>query len=83
MATLTIRALDEAVHRGIQTQAARNGRSMEAEVRQTLSNLYGQPPLGEVLLRKAQQFRDDTGGVCLDLPQRDAPRIPDLSDGRS
>jgi plasmid stability protein len=37
MATLTIRNLDDKVKRALQIRAARNGRSMEAEVRALVS----------------------------------------------
>jgi plasmid stability protein len=36
MATLTIRGLDDEVHRRLRVRAAENGRSMEAEVRAVL-----------------------------------------------
>jgi plasmid stability protein len=39
MATITIRNLDEKVKRKLQVRAALNGRSMEAEVREVLSEL--------------------------------------------
>ena len=37
MAVLTIRQVDDAVHKAIREQAARNGRSVEAEVRAILT----------------------------------------------
>jgi plasmid stability protein len=39
MATLTIRNLDESVKRELRMRAARNGRSMESEVRELLSEV--------------------------------------------
>lgn len=82
MATLTIRNVDDATRRRIQLRAARNGRSMEAEVREALSGLYGQASFGDALLTATRRFRDDVGGVELELPPRSTPRVPDLSDGQ-
>ena len=41
MAILNVRNLPDHVHRNIRIRAARNGRSMEAEVRTLLINLFG------------------------------------------
>jgi plasmid stability protein len=41
MATITIRNLDETVKRKLQVRAALKGRSMEAEIREALSELAG------------------------------------------
>jgi len=65
----------------IQLQAARNGRSMEAEVRALLSQTYDELPLGAALLDGASKFRETTGGIDLDLSMRSTPRVPDLSAG--
>ena len=83
MATITIRDLDDGVRTRIQVAAAHHGRSMEAEVRNMLSQFYGRVPLGDTLLKAAEEFRRETGGVDLELPQRHPARIPDLSGGRS
>lgn len=80
MATLTIRGVDDATRRRIQVRAARHGRSMESEVRQTLSQFYGEVPLGDALLAATQRFRQSTGGIDLAVPERSMPRVPDLSD---
>jgi plasmid stability protein len=41
MATLTIRNVDEATHRGLRLRAAENGRSVEEEVRRILAEQAG------------------------------------------
>jgi plasmid stability protein len=79
MATLTIRGVDESTRHRIQVRAARNGRSMEGEIRTTLSQIYGRAAPGDALLQAAQRFRRETGGVELEIPERSAPRLLDLS----
>jgi len=79
VATLTIRGVDAAIQQRIRMQAAQHGRSMEAEVRATLSQVYGEVPFGVALLRALDQFRQETGGVDLELPARSQPRVVDLS----
>ncbi|MCL2788090.1 MAG: toxin-antitoxin system [Micrococcales bacterium] len=81
MATLTIRGVDDETRHRIQVRAASNGRSMEAEIRETLSRLYDEVSLGDALLRAAEQFRHDHGGLDLAIPERSAPRVLDLADG--
>jgi antitoxin FitA len=72
MATLTIRNLDETVKRKLQVRAALNGRSMEAEVREMLSDLVSSPPaaprqgLGTAIHRRFAAL----GGVELAIPPR-------------
>ncbi|MDN5569837.1 MAG: plasmid stabilization protein [Propionibacteriaceae bacterium] len=44
MATLTIRNLSERTKRGLRARAARNDRSMEAEVREILDRAVAPPP---------------------------------------
>ncbi len=73
MATIVIRKLDESVKRRLQIRAARNGRSMEAEVREILSDLVILSPrperrggLGSALRKRFAPF----GGVDLPIPLR-------------
>ncbi|WP_067853279.1 FitA-like ribbon-helix-helix domain-containing protein [Nocardia shimofusensis] len=74
MATLTIRGFDDELHLRLRLQAARHGRSMEAEVRAILADqLESSPParLGSRIRARFAQL----GGAELDLPARDqAPR---------
>jgi plasmid stability protein len=72
MATLTIRNLDETVKRRLQVRAALNGRSMEAEVREVLSDLVASGPaaprqgLGTAIHKRFAAL----GGVELAIPPR-------------
>jgi plasmid stability protein len=73
MATIVIRKLDETVKRKLQIRAARNGRSMEAEAREALSEIVVHEPrpqrkggLGTALHKRFARF----GGVDLPIPPR-------------
>jgi plasmid stability protein len=72
MATITIRNLDETVKRKLQVRAALNGRSMEAEVRELLSQLVEneslppRPGLGSTIHQRFAAL----GGVELEIPPR-------------
>jgi plasmid stability protein len=80
MATLTIRNLDETVKRRLQVRAALNGRSMEAEVRETLSDLVASSPtaprqgLGTAIHKRFAAL----GGVDLVIPPRQFSSRPIL-----
>ncbi|WP_129841380.1 plasmid stabilization protein [Streptomyces sp. RFCAC02] len=75
MATLTIRGLDDATHARLRVQAARHGRSMEAEVRAILSEqLTPSSPARPLGSRIRERFAG-LGGAELETPVRqDAPR---------
>ena len=74
MATITIRNLDEKVKHRLQVRAAMNGRSMEAEAREVLSesvvssnaSVETEEDLGTAIRRRFAAF----GGVELQLPPR-------------
>jgi plasmid stability protein len=73
MATIVIRNLDERVKRRLQIRAARNGRSMEAEVREMLGSALAAKPkaseevdLGTAIHRRFAAL----GGVDLKIPRR-------------
>jgi plasmid stability protein len=74
MATITIRNLDEKVKRKLQVRAAINGRSMEAEVREMLSETVADIPttlapredLGTAIHKRFAAL----GGVDPELPPR-------------
>ena len=73
MATIVIRKLDPAVKRKLQIRAALNGRSMEAEAREALSELVIDNPrparpsgLATAIHKRFAKF----GGVELDIPPR-------------
>jgi len=79
MATLTVRNLDADVKRRLRVRAARNGRSMEEEVRQILAASV-EPrvaePSGAELYRAVRAIVEPLGGVELDLPPREIGREP-------
>jgi plasmid stability protein len=74
MATITIRNLDEKVKHRLQVRAALNGRSMEAEAREVLSESVVSSPacvdveedLGTAIRKRFAAF----GGVELQIPSR-------------
>lgn len=80
MATLTIRNVDDEVKARIREQAARNGVSMEEELRRLLQKSFGPRPkksLGEHMRAKMKELGID--GVELELPSReDQPKRPDV-----
>ena len=73
MTTLTIRNVDAAMKERLRVRAARNGRSMEAELRQILSDTLAPESSREFNLAEAIRRRfAPLGGVDLD-PH---PRVP-------
>ncbi len=73
MAALNIRNLDEAVKRRLQLRAARHGRSMEAEVREILTEAVREPEDSVGLFTTLLDRFGTLGGVELDLPGREEP----------
>lgn len=68
MAMLTVRNLPDEVHRALRVRAARNGHSMEAEVRQILESAIspqGRVKLGSLLADMGRRARltDEEFGV--------------------
>ena len=77
MATLTIRNVDPAIKERLRVRAARNGRSMEAELRAILTDAIASAPSREVNLAEAIRRRfAPFGGVELELPPRAPVREP-------
>lgn len=76
MATITIRNLDEKVKRELQVRAVHNGRSMEAEVREMISEFLREPPEAagvapeEDLGTAIRNLFAPLGGVELQIPPR-------------
>lgn len=69
MATITVRGLDDAVRDALKRRAERNGRSMEAEVRQILSEeARTDLAFPNALIRFHVDTREDP--VELELPER-------------
>ncbi|MGA8907219.1 MAG: Arc family DNA-binding protein [Acidobacteriaceae bacterium] len=81
MATLTIRNVDAAVKEELRVRAARNGRSMEAELRAIVTDAVGPTPHHEVNLAEAIRRRFAPFGGVDDLevhppvPVGDPPRF--------
>jgi plasmid stability protein len=73
MAALSIRDLDESVKRRLQSRAARHGRSMEAEVREILTEAVREPGDSAGLFTAILDRFAVLGGVDLELPARDEP----------
>ncbi|KNZ33642.1 MAG: plasmid stabilization protein [Methylibium sp. NZG] len=68
MAMLTVRNLPDEVHRALRARAARNGHSMEAEVRQILESTispHGRVRLGTLLadMGRRAKLTDEEFGV--------------------
>jgi len=75
LAVITVRNLDEGVQRRLKQRAAAHDRSMEAEARAILSAAVVSKTLVHTLRETAARF----GGVDIELPARNAPRVLDLS----
>ena len=78
MSTLTIRNIDTAVKERLRVRAARNGRSMEAEVRAILAEAAGTEAASQVNLAEAirRRFAPFGGVDDLDIPSRVPVRDP-------
>lgn len=79
MATLTIRNLDDGVKSSLRIRAAENGRSLEAEARETLSESVSRtdrPKTGQELLNRIRRRFEPFGDFKLELLPRDPPRDP-------
>lgn len=75
MGSLNIRNLSDATHRALRIQAARHGRSMEAEVRAILDDALDQRKklgLGSMLAAIGRDFQ----GVDLDIARDQTPAEP-------
>lgn len=83
MGTLTIRRVDDELYERLRRRAAANGRSMEEEVRVMLADHLSRDraPRERSLYDLSVDFRRSTGGVELELPERQPMREPvDLSE---
>lgn len=78
MAMLTIRNLEPALKERLRVRAAQHARSMEAEARDILSQALkpsASPPERNLYDRIRARFAP-LGGVDLELPPREAVRVP-------
>lgn len=79
MTAMSIRGLDDHVKARIKIRAAHHGRSMEAEVRQILTEAVSDPEPETDLITELRRVALAVGGVDLDIPARsEMPRVPDL-----
>ena len=80
MAAVSIRGLDDKVRDRLRVRAARNGRSMEAEMRHILIDAVQDESASGGLFTTLLDRFSDLGGVELTLPERATrPRAADLS----
>ena len=77
MGNLTIRNIDDAVHQGARIEAAKNGRSLEAELRALLERTYAPPKddhAARIRAMSGREFIDHlittSAGADLELPER-------------
>ena len=81
MASLTIRGLDAETHARLRVQAARHGRSMEAEVRAILRERLATPVSGRGLGSRIHERFAAIGGADLELPERtERPRAAEFDE---
>jgi plasmid stability protein len=73
MATLTVRGLNDAVHSRLRIQAARHGRSMEAEVRAILTEQLAPVDEPGGLGTSIHGLFADIDDAEFELPSRDEP----------
>lgn len=77
MGAITIRNLDEKTKRELRLRAARNGRSMEEEVRRMIRHQLDQPETpARHLVDVAREIVERTGGFEIELPPRRKMREP-------
>ena len=77
MASIIVRNLDDGLKQRLRIQAAANGRSMEAEVRDILQTALNRQPAAPQNLASAIRARfAPLGGVELELPPRSPMRKP-------
>ncbi len=81
MAAISVRGLDDEVRERLRVRAARNGRSMEAEIRDILTTAVSRnEPSADLFSTLLQRF-SDAGGVELPIPPRTSPpRAADFSE---
>jgi plasmid stability protein len=70
VAAVSIRDLDDEVKERLRVRAARNGRSMEAEIRAILAEAVSESNSSEGLFTALLERFGEIGGVELDLPAR-------------
>ena len=80
MASISVRDLDDRVKERLRVRAARNGRSMESEIRVILVDAVSEPADEAGLFHTMLDRFGKVGGVELELPERATPpRAAELS----
>lgn len=80
MAALSIRDLDDEVRERLRVRAAAHGRSMEAEIRDILTDAVSKPDESRGLLATLLDRIGDIGGVDVDIPTRSTtPRAAEVN----
>ena len=81
MASITVRNLEEDLKRRLRIRAARNGNSMEQEVRDILKAALQREHLtGADLVKAIREVFEPLGGMELELPPRGPMREPPTFD---
>ncbi len=81
MAAISVRGLDDDVRERLRVRAARNGRSMEAEIREILTAAVSDAEPSAELFSTLRERFGDAGGVELSNPSRTSPaRAADFSE---
>ena len=85
MGNLTIRNIDETIHQNARVQAAKNGRSLEAELRALLERTYAPANDAHAARIRAMSGREfvehliaTANGADLELPERRADRDDEI-----
>jgi len=81
LAAISVRDLDDSVRDRLRVRAARNGRSMEAEIREILTAAVSEPdPPTDLFITLLERF-GELGGVEVPVPPRSSPaRAADFSE---
>lgn len=81
MGNLTIRNIDDIIHQNARMEAAKNGRSLEAELRALLERTYASPSDAHAARIRAMSGREfiahlvaTANGADLELPERTVDR---------
>lgn len=78
MAAISVRDLDDGIRERLRVRAARNGRSMEAEIRAILTAAVDDDAPADLFVTVLERF-GTVGGVDLAVPPRTTPaRAADL-----
>jgi plasmid stability protein len=81
MAAISVRGLDDDVRERLRVRAARNGRSMEAEIRDILTTAVSDAESSADLFSTLLERFGGAEGVELPIPSRTSPaRAADLSE---